>query len=422
MIPIFTFPALSKIKRQCVILFVVLNIPFLLFAQQTPYSEEEDVIPIELQSQPKVPDFIKNLEAPKIVKNNVRARNIIITKTAIDSNNQLVVEGTVEIRNYADTPTSRLFMTSYLGIKGTGYYLQYPFYGDERSESFVLEPQQSITRPFRVVEDNFLAFGAAGVEVAVFDEYNKYVHSDAFRIPESSFSLPVQSGVLFTDLNVSLALGDKRFSLPQGPTFYPNEEDMFINIDFQNIQPTFLDGVQLKIYDRDFFTQPVRIFDTVLTKNHKQKTTWAIPLPKDLPPGVYPLQVIFNTDGNRYIPRFYGRFIVGGNMIKTTDIVLNSENHFIKNATIVVQGNPPDITRPEREKGTPFDIEIVVFGKNEKILSTKKITGEQVQIYKNIDVDFYNVISFSKITKIQVHLSDEAGIFDTYEKHFDAQE
>jgi hypothetical protein len=64
-----------------------------------------------------VPDFLKNLDTPKIIKNNVRVNNMIITKTEIDAKNQIIVEGTVEIRNYADTPTSRLYMASYLGIK-----------------------------------------------------------------------------------------------------------------------------------------------------------------------------------------------------------------------------------------------------------------------------------------------------------------
>jgi hypothetical protein len=51
--------------------------------------------------------------------------------------------------------------------------MEYPFYNDVRSEAFILDPKQVVTRKFRVVEDNFLAFGAAGIEVAIFDEYDK---------------------------------------------------------------------------------------------------------------------------------------------------------------------------------------------------------------------------------------------------------
>jgi hypothetical protein len=76
-----------------------------------------DSTSIKTESVSQVPDFLKNLDTPKIIKNNVRVNNMIITKTEIDAKNQIIVEGTVEIRNYADTPTSRLYMASYLGIK-----------------------------------------------------------------------------------------------------------------------------------------------------------------------------------------------------------------------------------------------------------------------------------------------------------------
>lgn len=65
--------------------------------------------------------------------------------------------------------------------------MEYPFYNDVRSEAFILEPKQVVTREFRVVEDNFLAFGAAGIEVAIFDEYDKRVHMGISRIPRDSF-------------------------------------------------------------------------------------------------------------------------------------------------------------------------------------------------------------------------------------------
>ena len=79
--------------------------------------ENTNIVSINTKSTSEVPDFLKNLDIPKIIKNNVRVNNLMITKTEIDAKNQIIVEGTVEIRNYADTPTSRLYMASYLGIK-----------------------------------------------------------------------------------------------------------------------------------------------------------------------------------------------------------------------------------------------------------------------------------------------------------------
>ena len=79
--------------------------------------ENTNIVSINTKSTSEVPDFLKNLDTPKIIKNNVRVNNLMITKTEIDAKNQIIVEGTVEIRNYADTPTSRLYMASYLGIK-----------------------------------------------------------------------------------------------------------------------------------------------------------------------------------------------------------------------------------------------------------------------------------------------------------------
>ena len=82
--------------------------------------------------------------------------------------------------------------------------MEYPFYNDIRSEAFILEPKQVVTREFRVVEDNFLAFGTAGIEVAIFDEYDQRVHAEASGIPEALFPIPKSSGTLFTDFDVRL--------------------------------------------------------------------------------------------------------------------------------------------------------------------------------------------------------------------------
>lgn len=299
----------SHKKHKSILLLLFLCIPVFLFAQDTTPQKTLDT-PNKTLSTNQVPDFFRKLEAPQIIKNNVRVNNLTVTKTQIDTNNQLVVEGTVEIRNYADAPTSRLYMTSYLGIKGTGYYLQYPLYHDERSEPFVLEPKQSIIKSFRVVENNFLAFGAAGVEVAVFDEYDHQVHIDTSRIYPEAIAPSTSEGTIFADFDTFLVVDNKEFVPSNGPTFYPDTEEMFLKFNFKK-SVSFIDTAHIKIFNRNFFTAPIKEIDQKLVPIKGKENQFTLTIPKDLKPGVYPIDVeLISTDNSIFVPHIYGRFIV----------------------------------------------------------------------------------------------------------------
>lgn len=172
-----------------------------------------------------------------------------------------------------------------------------------------------------------------------------------------------------------------------GPTFYPETEDIFLDLDFRKNVPNFLKNISVKVYKKNFFTSPVKKFDAVITEPITEETVFNIPFPEDLPPGVYPVEVEFvSEDKNIKIPNIYGRFIVGGNMVKTTDVVLNISDTGVQGITLIVQGNPPDITNPDRAGKAIFSAQIEVLQKDNKILFTKKIEEQTVDIYKNIDI------------------------------------
>jgi hypothetical protein len=364
--------------------------------------------------------IIEPLDIPVLIKNNVRAHNVIVTKAILNSKNELEIEGTVEIKNYAETDTSRLYMSAYTGIKGTGYYLQYPFFNESRGEAFILKPQESVIKDFKIVENNFLKWGTGAVEIFIQDEYSRTTHKEIGTIPFDNLQNIKQEGEIFNTIESKLSIATKKFPLSSGPTFKPEEEDLYIELDFGTTTPSFIENFEIHIYDRNFFTKSIKSFTVNAT--YGEDNLIKIQIPEDLSAGVYPFQVITYTNNNSYVPRMYGRFIVDGNMGKTTDVSFTLDGKKVSGLTLTVQGNPPNITSSEIENEVLFDAEITVFGKNEKVLYTKKIEGQDVQIYRNIDVNFEEPLSASKIEKVVVTLSGEKGVFNTFEKEFDLRE
>jgi hypothetical protein len=360
---------------------------------------------------------IFNLQAPNIIKNDVRAHTIKFKNVIINAEGKLEIEGTAQITNYADTTTSKLYITSYTGIKGQGYYLQYPLFRNERTEAFVLEPKQTITHEFKVIEDNFIPWGMGGVEVLIEDEYNRLVHKEVAVLPLQNLIQIQRNSNLIDDVIANLVVGNKKFPPSTGPTFYPESEDMFLELDFGDLNPSFVDSIQVSVYDRNFFKTP--ILNSIAQVSQSNSNVVKIAIPEKLSPGVYPIEVRFNTNNDAYVPRVYGRFIVGGNMGKTTDVTIDAQQKRISNLTVVVQGNPPDITNPDREEGVKFNAEVTVFDKNGEIIFTQKLDNQEVEIYKNLDISFDKKIKTEDISKVKVVLSDQSGVFDTFEKEFD---
>ena len=358
-----------------------------------------------------------NLQAPAIIKNDVRAHTVKFTNALINAEGKLQIEGTVQITNYADTKTSKLYITSYTGIKGQGYYLQYPLFRNERTEAFVLEPKQTITHEFKVIEDNFIAWGMGGIEILIEDEYNRLVHKEASVLPLQNLIQIPRNSNLINGVIANLVVGDKKFPPSTGPTFYPESEDMFLELDFGDINPSFVESLQVSVYDRTFFKTP--IFNSVAPVTGSNNNILKIAIPEKLSPGVYPIEVRFNTNNDAYVPRVYGRFIIGGNMGKTTDVTINAQERRISNLTVVVQGNPPDITNPDREEKVNFNAEVTVFNKNGEIISAQTLENQEVEIYKNLEISFDKKIKTEDIGKVKVVLSDQSGVFDTFEKDFD---
>jgi hypothetical protein len=162
---------------------------------------------------------------------------------------------------------------------------------------------------------------------------------------------------------------------------------MFLNLDFRENVPNFLKNISVKVYKKNFFTSPIKEFDAVITEPITEETVFNIPFPEDLPPGVYPIHVKFEMENKDIkMPHVYGRFIVGGNMVKTTDVVLNISDNSVQGITFIAQGNPPDITNPDRARKAIFSAQIEVLQKDNKILFSKKIEEQAVDIYKNIDI------------------------------------
>lgn len=142
-------------------------------------------------------------------------------------------------------------------------------------------------------------------------------------------------------------------------------------------------------------------------------------MPEDLKPGVYPIAInVIPIDSAYFIPTVYGRFIVGGNMGKVLNLSLQTAQGKTEAITLVVQGNPPDMMNFERDKEVLFDAKIYLYDKNDVLFMEKKITGQSVEIYRNLDITLDTPIRESDIYKAKVELSDEKGIFDTYEKLF----
>jgi hypothetical protein len=361
--------------------------------------------------------YFNSLEAPKIIKNNVRANNVVVTKAIINSNNELEIEGTVEIKNYADTETSKLYMISYTGIKGSGYYLEYPLYNEERSEAFVLKPKESINKNFKIVEKNFINWGMGAVEIMIEDEYNKMVHKEIGILPYENFINIKKTNEIFTEIESRLVVGDETFPLGSGPTFEADKEDMFIKLDFGTTTPDFIDSFDITVYERNFFTRSIKEFNVEAEYDDENLIT--IQIPEDLNAGVYPFQIISNTNNGNYIPRIYGRFIVAGNMGKTIDASLNLDGKKAVGLILTIQGNPPNMSDINLDQTLKFDAEVTVLGQGDKVLFTKKVDNQSVEIYRNIDISLDDSINASKIKKVKVTLSDENGVFNVFEKEYD---
>lgn len=215
-------------------------------------------------------------------------------------------------------------------------------------------------------------------------------------------------------------LGGKEFRTTQGPTFYPETEDLFLKFDFKETPP-LLKNMNIKIYERNFFTPPVSEFSAEIPSSAQE--LFSIALPENLKPGVYPIAINFiSTDTTYLLPTLYGRFIVGGNMGKVLDVSLNTTDTKTNAISLVVQGNPSDIMSFERDVAITFDVNVFLYGKNDTLLAQQKITGQNVQVYRNIEVSLDTPIKESKIYTVKVELIDKKGIFDTYEKVFERPE
>jgi hypothetical protein len=358
-------------------------------------------------------EILSNIEAPKIIKNNVRITDLQITKKEIN-NGQIYVEGNFNIVNNSDSETSNLYTTQFLGLKGSTYFLEYPRYTNSKSEPFKLKPRETINRSFSLNDVDISNFGHIALEVWIIDEYNR---KNNIEISEVLFLDKQISGEIFTDLSINWVIDEKTFPPNSGPTFYPEKEEKFLTISDFDSQQISIEKIEIDFYDRNFFTEPVKTIKEDVFLNTDKEIV--IELPKDLNPGVYPVRLRLISDSGSYIPYIYGRFIVGGNMIKVTDVLIDDNNKKVKNIMLVVQGNPQDIVEPSRDEQAFFDARVVVLDKNNNELFSAQAINQDVLIYRNIDLDVPKGIKKHKIFKIKVELSNEDGIFHVYEKEFD---
>lgn len=373
-----------------------------------------------LSNQKDITTYLNSLDSPKIIKNNLRISKIIITDAHINNNDEIIITGKAEIKNSAPYKSSKLYMSSFTGIKGNGYFLQYPLYTTQRSDAFEIESGQTITKDFTITENNFLNFGKAAVEIWITDEYNKRNHAEIAYIPQELINQNDVADNVFSDFKTTLKINDQNFSPNTGPTFYPDTENMFFSFDFGTTTPTFLTSVDIKIFKRDLFTTPIKQYNERIIDS--SQSAFDIAVPKDLPPGVYPFELSFvSNDSTIFIPHIYGRFIVGGNMAKTLDVSIPDSSH-VNVVTVTVQGNPRDIVDSERENPVTFDATISILDKKDAVLFTQKLTNQSVTTYRNIDVALGESIDSNKIYKIKIELNDEKGIFDTYTKEFEHSE
>lgn len=85
---------------------------------------------------------------------------------------------------------------------------------------------------------------------------------------------------------------------------------------------------------------------------------------------------------------------------------------------MVVQGNTPGMQSFEQNKDIAFGADIFVYGKDNTLLAQKTLTGQNVQIYRNLEINLDIPIKESKIYTVKVDLKDEKGVFTTYTKEF----
>ena len=348
------------------------------------------------------------LEIPKVTKNNVKITKLDVTSVQVGENNTVQVQGTFELKNYSNTPTTDLYFSSTLGVRGMQSILAYPLLQEVRSDTFILKGGETITKNFSISQEQLAQFSDIGVEIKLFDSYNKTLSI------KSSLVETVNENKI-SDIATSTAffwVDEKELEEGQTPIFNLQNNNIQIKIDQSPLLvQANIEKVYLKIYQDTYHQAPIQIIE----KDFGEELSFEIP--KDTAPGRYPFEISFvSKNQDIFVPRIYSEFIIDGNLNSVTEVSFEKKGRWIDSVTATIKGYGAYGVASTTDQ-YEFETEFILTNKEGQELWRGKVEKNSAWIFKNIDLNIDEKIKLKEVSKIKVNLIDENGeVFDSFEK------
>jgi hypothetical protein len=344
--------------------------------------------------------------------------------------NKIIVKGAFEIENKSDYESPDFHYSVFGVLRGLEKSTDFPDYSNSRSDVIKLDSKEKIKKDFSLELKNLLDFGSLLVNIRIESPTGEMFTNKSKEIPNSSINQNPQTlsdkKNIYSGINYYFNLNSEKFFINEGPTFYPEKEDLFLEITSTSSNDIIGEKkAKISIFSNTYFTAPVYTEEVSLFFDDETSGSKinSIKIPEELEPGVYPMKIELENDfSNYYIPIIYGRFIIGGEIIKITSLSFE-ENKTIKDFLITIQGTPLDLrNQNDYTSLNNFDIEIILKNKKDEIIISELYPNQNVLVNNEVNLSLKNPVQYKSVYQIVINAKNGDKIIHSYSKNIKHKE